>query len=168
MLLRSGTLLTCTSCQSAPGANGGMCDLQVKSGLISFPLLEPPSGWALLALDLEAVAAAAGGSAFKCLRSVQLCGTVTVRGVLTSDIKFSANVSGMWGCLRSPCCSCGCALRTLALLLSCSQSPCNGAHALQQPAIMTPSTAPGMLCCPAHTAHPSSRHDMSFSCALLC
>jgi hypothetical protein len=99
-----------------------MCDLQVKSGLISFPLLEPPPGWGLLALDLEAVAAAAGGSAFKCLRSVQLCGTVTVRGVLTSDIKFSAKVSGMWGCLRSPCCSCGCALRIFALLLSCTQS----------------------------------------------
>jgi hypothetical protein len=66
---------------------------QVKSGLISFPLLEPPPSWVLLALDLEAVAAAAGGSAFKCLRSVQLCGTVTVRGVLTSDIKFSAKVS---------------------------------------------------------------------------
>lgn len=55
---------------------------------------EPSRRWMLLCLDLHAAAAGAGGALFASLRSVQLCSCMSVRGVFTSDVKFSIKVCG--------------------------------------------------------------------------
>lgn len=38
-------------------------------------------------------AGGAGASPFKALKSIQLCSTITVRGVFSSDVRFSLKVS---------------------------------------------------------------------------
>jgi hypothetical protein len=48
--------------------------------------------WTLLCLDLAAAARGAGARGFAALRSMQLCSTMSVRGVFTSDIRFSLKV----------------------------------------------------------------------------
>jgi hypothetical protein len=71
---------------------------------VQVTLKDPPACWLLLAVDLAAAVATAGSggsgggssssqpSAYSHLKGLQLCSTLTVRGVFTSDIRFGLQV----------------------------------------------------------------------------
>eukprot|EP00879_Flechtneria_rotunda_P008148 GHRR01008535.1.p1 GENE.GHRR01008535.1~~GHRR01008535.1.p1 ORF type:complete len:516 (+),score=208.91 GHRR01008535.1:756-2303(+) len=63
-----------------------------KAGCTHVMLDKVPAGWTLLSIDLAAAVAAAEGARqaaqYSCLKSIQLCSTLTVRGAFTSDIRF--------------------------------------------------------------------------------
>lgn len=68
-----------------------MCSLmtlQRKTGTLQLSLPDVTKRWTLLCIDLAAAALGANGCAYSCLRAVQLCSRMSVRGVFTSDIKF--------------------------------------------------------------------------------
>lgn len=75
-------------------------------------LPDPPAGWTLLSLDLQAAVAAAGGpggvsSPYKSLKSIQLCSTMTVRGAFSSDVKFGLQVrTAVCVCVQVNVCGC--------------------------------------------------------------
>lgn len=65
--------------------------LQRKATSVQLSLPDPPAKWATLAVDLhQALATHSPTAQFECLRGVQLCAKLCVRGVFTSDIKFGA------------------------------------------------------------------------------
>jgi hypothetical protein len=71
---------------------------------VQFTLKDPPACWLLLSVDLAAAVAAAGSSSsgggnsstqpspYSHLKGLQLCSTLKVRGVFTSDIRFGLQV----------------------------------------------------------------------------
>ncbi|KAI8472679.1 MAG: hypothetical protein J3K34DRAFT_519551 [Monoraphidium minutum] len=59
-----------------------------KNGTLSLAVPDATSRWTLLCVDMAAAARAASGCKFVSLRSLQLCSTMSVRGVFTSDIRF--------------------------------------------------------------------------------
>ena len=82
---------------------------QRKNGTLQLAFPSASRRWTLLAIDMAAAAAAAGGPAYAALRSVQLCSTMSVRGAFVSDLKFGLKVRvqarrslWMWG-LRAAC-----------------------------------------------------------------
>lgn len=56
--------------------------------------------WTLLCIDLAA-ALAARSHGYRCMKSLQLCATLSVRGAFTSDIVYSLKVS--WHVLGAGC-----------------------------------------------------------------
>jgi hypothetical protein len=84
---------------------------------VQFTLKDPPACWMLLSVDLAAAVAAAGSSAnvgsssaqpspYNHLQGLQLCSTLTVRGVFTSDIRFGLQV-GQHSAAQHVCLDCG-------------------------------------------------------------
>lgn len=79
---------------------------QKKASGIQLPVPNPPLGWCTFALDMVAALKRNTSSPFVALRSIQLCSKLSARGVFTSDIRFSAQVS----CILPESCmgSCSC------------------------------------------------------------
>ncbi|KAF6264700.1 hypothetical protein COO60DRAFT_1654818 [Scenedesmus sp. NREL 46B-D3] len=80
-------------------------NVKKKARCVQYTLKDLPSCWMLLSVDLAAAVATAAGSGvsggasgsaqpspFSHLKGVQLCSTLTVRGVFTSDIRFGLQV----------------------------------------------------------------------------
>lgn len=56
---------------------------------IELPYPDPTFKWCILALDLATATSTFSSSPFHCLKAVHLCSWLNVRGVYTSDLKFS-------------------------------------------------------------------------------
>lgn len=69
---------------------------QRKNGTLSLTVPGASNRWTLLCVDMAAAARAASGCAFTALRGIQICSTMSMRGVFTSDIKFTIKV-GFFG-----------------------------------------------------------------------
>ena len=69
--------------------------LQLKQGSIQVAYAPSERGWLLLAMDLPSLLAAAGRTGFQEVRGLQLCATLSVRTVFTSDLAYSREVGCM-------------------------------------------------------------------------
>jgi hypothetical protein len=67
-------------------------DRQRKSGTLTLAMPAPSRRWTLLCIDLAAAAATASCAPFACLRSVQLCSNMSVRGAFSSEARFGIQV----------------------------------------------------------------------------
>jgi Protein of unknown function (DUF667) len=66
--------------------------LQKPTSGVQFPFASTSSKWCMLALDLPAACSLFGSSPYQYVRSLQICATINIRGIFTSDIKFSLEV----------------------------------------------------------------------------
>ena len=65
---------------------------QRKSHGIQIPFPKSSHRWCVMAVDLLGALKQFSLSPFQCLKSVQLCSWITVRGAYTSDFKFNLQV----------------------------------------------------------------------------
>lgn len=78
------TLLPCHLLSSNP---------QRKGSSVHLPFNNPPAKWCCLAVDVPETLRSVTSSQFCCVKSVQVCASVSVRGVYTSDQKYSVQAS---------------------------------------------------------------------------
>ncbi len=77
--------------QDEPATDAALCCFaQKKATAVQLPV-QPSGRWGILAIDMRE-ALAAQQHTYASLRSVQFCANQSVRGVFTSDLKFSLQV----------------------------------------------------------------------------